>query len=293
MQGPGGEVAGRVLGLDDDGALRLRGAPTAASPAIVAGEVTRRAGATGTDAVLLAVDVGNTHTVIGTYQGDRLERHWRLRTDHERTADEYGVLLLRPLRGRGRPASPRSRASSSRASCRRSTRRVDELGAEVLRQAAAVRRPGRADRHADPLRQPARGRRRPHRQRGRRLRAHARRVHRRRLRHRHHLRLREPARRVRRRRDRARASASRSTRSTRAPPSCTPVELVRPPRVVGRNTVHAIQSGVIHGYTALVDGVVERIRARERRGSTDARDRRARGPDRARRRPPSRPSTSS
>ena len=40
-----------------------------------------------------------------------------------------------------------------------------------------------------------------------------------------------------------------------------PVELVRPPRVVGRNTVHAIQSGVIHGYTALVDGVVEKIRA--------------------------------
>jgi type III pantothenate kinase len=39
-----------------------------------------------------------------------------------------------------------------------------------------------------------------------------------------------------------------------------PVELVRPPRVVGRNTVHAIQSGVIYGYTALVDGVVERIR---------------------------------
>ena len=39
------------------------------------------------------------------------------------------------------------------------------------------------------------------------------------------------------------------------------VELVRPPRVVGRNTVHAIQSGVIYGYTALVDGLVGRIRA--------------------------------
>ena len=38
------------------------------------------------------------------------------------------------------------------------------------------------------------------------------------------------------------------------------VELVRPPRVVGRNTIHAIQSGVIYGYTALVDGLVERIR---------------------------------
>jgi type III pantothenate kinase len=39
------------------------------------------------------------------------------------------------------------------------------------------------------------------------------------------------------------------------------VELVRPPRVVGRNTVHAIQSGVVNGYTALVDGLVARIRA--------------------------------
>jgi len=38
------------------------------------------------------------------------------------------------------------------------------------------------------------------------------------------------------------------------------VELVRPPRVVGRTTTHAIQSGVIFGYTALVDGLVERIR---------------------------------
>jgi type III pantothenate kinase len=41
----------------------------------------------------------------------------------------------------------------------------------------------------------------------------------------------------------------------------TRVELVRPPRVVGRNTVNAIQSGVVNGYTALVDGLVERIRA--------------------------------
>jgi type III pantothenate kinase len=39
------------------------------------------------------------------------------------------------------------------------------------------------------------------------------------------------------------------------------VELVKPPQVVGRNTVHAIQSGVIFGYVALVDGLVERIRA--------------------------------
>ncbi len=38
------------------------------------------------------------------------------------------------------------------------------------------------------------------------------------------------------------------------------VELVKPPKVVGRNTVHAIQSGICYGYTALVDGMVDRIR---------------------------------
>jgi len=43
--------------------------------------------------VLLAIDVGNTHTVIGVYAGDRLIRHWRVLSDPGRTADEYGVLL--------------------------------------------------------------------------------------------------------------------------------------------------------------------------------------------------------
>ena len=37
------------------------------------------------------------------------------------------------------------------------------------------------------------------------------------------------------------------------------VELIKPPTVVGRNTVNAIQSGVFFGYVAMVDGVVERI----------------------------------
>jgi type III pantothenate kinase len=43
--------------------------------------------------MILAVDVGNTHTVIGLYQGKKLTEHWRLLTEAERTADEYGVLL--------------------------------------------------------------------------------------------------------------------------------------------------------------------------------------------------------
>jgi len=43
--------------------------------------------------MILVVDVGNTHTVIGLYQGKKLIHHWRLLTEAERTADEYGVLL--------------------------------------------------------------------------------------------------------------------------------------------------------------------------------------------------------
>jgi type III pantothenate kinase len=38
------------------------------------------------------------------------------------------------------------------------------------------------------------------------------------------------------------------------------VELTPPPSVIGRNTVHAIQAGLIYGYVGLVEGVVERFR---------------------------------
>jgi type III pantothenate kinase len=38
-----------------------------------------------------------------------------------------------------------------------------------------------------------------------------------------------------------------------------PIELTAPPRVLGRNTTHALQSGIIHGYAAMVDGLVERL----------------------------------
>jgi type III pantothenate kinase len=39
------------------------------------------------------------------------------------------------------------------------------------------------------------------------------------------------------------------------------VELVEPRSVIGRSTVESIQSGVVHGIGAMVDGVVERIEA--------------------------------
>jgi type III pantothenate kinase len=39
------------------------------------------------------------------------------------------------------------------------------------------------------------------------------------------------------------------------------VEIAKPPKVVGRNTVHAMQSGIVYGYVGLVDGLVDRILA--------------------------------
>jgi type III pantothenate kinase len=43
--------------------------------------------------VLLAIDVGNTQTVLGLFEGSELGEHWRLATDRERTGDELGVLI--------------------------------------------------------------------------------------------------------------------------------------------------------------------------------------------------------
>ncbi len=43
--------------------------------------------------MLLAIDVGNTNTVLGVFSGDSLAADWRVRTERERTRDELGVLL--------------------------------------------------------------------------------------------------------------------------------------------------------------------------------------------------------
>ena len=43
--------------------------------------------------MLLAIDVGNSHIVLGVYDGKKLLTHWRLLTQPERTADEYGALI--------------------------------------------------------------------------------------------------------------------------------------------------------------------------------------------------------
>ena len=44
--------------------------------------------------MLLTIDVGNTNLTLGLYDGDKLDPHWRLATDHERMPDEYGLQFL-------------------------------------------------------------------------------------------------------------------------------------------------------------------------------------------------------
>lgn len=43
--------------------------------------------------MLLAIDVGNSHTVIGLFQDKTLLYHWRIRTDRNATPDELATLL--------------------------------------------------------------------------------------------------------------------------------------------------------------------------------------------------------
>lgn len=51
--------------------------------------------------MMLAIDVGNTHMVIGFFRGDELVASWRLSTDPGKTEDEYGVILLNLLASAG------------------------------------------------------------------------------------------------------------------------------------------------------------------------------------------------
>lgn len=43
--------------------------------------------------MLLAIDVGNTHTVVGLFDDTELVDHWRIATDSERTSDELALLI--------------------------------------------------------------------------------------------------------------------------------------------------------------------------------------------------------
>jgi type III pantothenate kinase len=48
--------------------------------------------------MLLTIDVGNTNTVLGVFDGPDVVEHWRISTDPVKTADELAVLMQGLLR---------------------------------------------------------------------------------------------------------------------------------------------------------------------------------------------------
>ncbi len=208
--------------------------------------------------MLLAVDIGNTHTVCGLYEGERMVRDFRVQTRHGRTVDELLILLLGLLEhavpggasvrdaivASVVPAQtePMARAIERACGCRplvvgpgvrtgMPIRYDDprEVGADRIADAvAAFERVGGAVIVVDFGTATtfdcvsARG---------------------------EYLGgVIAPGVGI-----AAEALFSRAARLPR-------VEIARPPQVLGRNTVHSIQSGLVHGYVGLVDGLVERLR---------------------------------
>jgi len=205
--------------------------------------------------LFLAIDVSNAQTVLGVYEGTVLRHHWRLQTDSRRTTDEYGVLVRNLLAGAANPTIGGIALSSVVPLMTQTMERLcrDYLGVEPLVVGPGVRtgmpilydKPQEvgADRIANAI-------------------AAYERTH------------------------DTTIVVDFSTATTfdyvsakgeyvggviapglgiasdalfERTAKLYRVELVKPKHVVGRNTVHAIQSGLIYGYVSLVDGLVVRI----------------------------------
>jgi len=208
--------------------------------------------------MLLVIDVGNTQTVLGLFDGARLVRRFRIQTNVRRTADETGVLMLSMFDRAGIDAS----VTGAIVSCvvPDTLRTLAETCREYFGVDPAVVGPGMrtgmpiladnprevgADRIVNAVAAYARvndacivvdfgtattfdcvsskgqylgG-------------------------------VIAPGYQI-----SAEALFSRTSKLPR-------VEVARPPRVIGRNTVHSMQSGLFYGYVSLVDGMVARIRA--------------------------------
>ena len=254
LRTPAGEsLADALAALPLDEGVRRAGPPLAVAAAGRGGPADRII-----RHVLLVVDVGNTQTHFGGVREGEVVEHWRFATDRSSTSDELGAALrnLLALRGLGFDDIDASALSST----------VPELAPEWVEMARRylghemlVVGPGRQDRHADPHRQPARARRRPARQRGRRVGALRRRLHRRRLRHRDHLRRRLGRGRVPRRDHLAGLEISLEALARRAA-KLPQVELGEPRSLIGKTTVDAVRSGIVYGFAGQVDGIVARLR---------------------------------
>jgi type III pantothenate kinase len=209
--------------------------------------------------MLLTIDIGNTNLTLGLYEGDQLGAHWRLATDHNRMPDEYGLQFLGLLQNAGKTLKD-IHGNSLASVVPPLTGRVVQACREYLKQDPLVVdtgvKTGIKIRYEDPKTVGA---------------------------------------------DRVcdavavlkfyggpacvvdfgtattfnaitkegeylggaitagvtLAAESLFTRAAKLPR----IDLQRPPSVIGRNTIHAMQSGLIFGYVSMVEGMVARFRS--------------------------------
>ena len=209
--------------------------------------------------MLLTIDIGNTNLTLGLYEGDQLGRHWRLATDHARMPDEYGLQFLGLLQNAGQTVADLTGIVLASVVPNLTTR-VIQACQEYLQQEPLVvdtgvktgiriryedpRQVG-ADRVADAVAV---------------IKLHG-----------------GPACVI----DFGTATTfnavtaegdylggaitagvnlaaeALSTHAAKLPR----MDLQRPPSVIGRNTVHAMQSGLLFGYVSMVEGMVARFRS--------------------------------
>ena len=209
--------------------------------------------------MLLCADIGNSHTTLGLLDDGEVADHWRVATDERRTADEWGVLLPGLLR------TPPSRAVLGVAVCSHGAvgaARVARHDAPVLRRLPPRRRRARRARPACRCSWTTRARSAPT-----------------------GSSTRSPP--------RSSTTAPRSSSTSAPPPPSTwsaargeyvggaispgieislealgrrgaqlrKVELLRPRSVIAKNTVEALQCGVLYGFASQVDGMVDRMTA--------------------------------
>ena len=77
---------GSTAGLEPSGVLRVARDDGRGVELVLSGDVQEASW------MLLALDVGNTNTVLGVFRGKELAAHWRLTTARDQTIDEYGIL---------------------------------------------------------------------------------------------------------------------------------------------------------------------------------------------------------
>jgi type III pantothenate kinase len=210
-------------------------------------------------AVLLAVDIGNTNVVFGLYAGRKLEQTFRASTVRTRTGDEYGVLLRQMLALRGVEAQVIDAAIIASVvppltdvmadAIRHAFAREPMIVGPGLKTGISVRYDNPYDVGADRICNAVAAF------------------------------------------DRLRGGVIVVDFGTATIFDCispkgeylggvivpgiqvsldallghaaklSRIEIAEPPRVVGKNTTHALQSGVVNGHASLVDGLVDKLRA--------------------------------